>query len=373
MSITKEMKILVLLAIISICLSCAQPKTSDYCEEPEIASGCLIYYSECGFGGHSEKVCRTPIPSDLGAAGNDWTWSGDIKSIRIGIQTSVVLFDTEMYQGQSLLVEGDVSCVTDLAVSNGLKLDQNTNEFRVNSLVTVSVGCVGIFDSPKFMDFLRIICEDDARSSGYNSILVPVGFGIELYAQNNFQGERQTIYKSTPNTNALSLKLKRGLDPGCAIFYDKLNFADEYEKHCNLWGSLGGFSEDITSMKIGPLTTVILFREENFNGDSYVFTPESDNLDDLGQSDWDDNKGKSGVILKPGCAFIYNPKIREENFRVCNCEVHFEPRYRDRMFNIILGSNTRITIGLGDSQSDYDPKTHVTQLPASLIKRVYAS
>lgn len=229
------------------------------------AEGEVFIYEKCQFLGSGSKMIVGNYPNF-----ND---SVPIQSVKVGVNTNLILYQLPNYQGTSITINGysdvvnkTVSCNINGTFSSA-KVLSNSNVMPHNSADLTNAQLVNLWTAAGCNAESRTISDPQAITYWKNKLKTTAEVQADMkdWATDNDPLHRTGCYMPSVSENSPA--------EGEVVLFEDCNYGGRYKKF-----GLGNFTDvgndfnDITSaITIGPYTSVTIYENINFGGKSIIF------------------------------------------------------------------------------------------------------
>jgi hypothetical protein len=247
------------------------------------APGEVWLYEDCGFHG---RVLR--LNADRPSLADNF--NDRLSAVRVGPGTTVTLFEHERFGGRTLTLERDEACLdnrgfNDIASSIRIRSGQ-----AVEPASGPAPGEAWLYESCNFSGRVKRVTEDlSFLGDDFNDVVSSVRVGpdtrIVLFRDEDFRGRSVALERDeacldnrdfSAVASSVRVKSRHSGEPensGPAVgevwLYEDCNFSGRVKRVTEDLSFLGDdFDDTVSSVRVGPETRVVLYKDEDFHGRS---------------------------------------------------------------------------------------------------------
>ncbi len=255
----------------------------------DIRPGEVVLYEHANFGGRQLRLSAdTPNLINIPA------WNDVASSVRVGANTAVSLFEHVNYGGRQQTFSQDINWLGDKWIGNdttsSVQIHANAQKLRR--------GEVALYNQPNFGGMvwrfnadIAAFTQIDRLNDNVASVQVGPDTSVTLYEHVNYGGVSQRFDADTPTLDGTTIG-RRGsalrvvvsgetLKSGEVALYEHVNFQGRvwrFNLSVSDFQVFPGLNDQISSLKVGPRTTVTVYENVNFGGNSESFSADNPSL-----------------------------------------------------------------------------------------------
>ena len=245
--------------------------TQELVTTSDPGEGEVYIYEKCQFSGSGSKMTIGNYP--------DFGDSVPIQSVKVGVNTNVILYQLPNYQGTSATINGysDVvnktfSCNTvGSGTFSSAKVTSSSNAMPYNSADLTNSQLVNLWTSVGCNAESSEISNTKQISYWKNTLktTAEVEADMKAWATDNDPTHKAGCYTALPGPDTPG--------EGEVVLFDGCNYEAPYKKFgLGNFAYVGNDFDNITSaIKIGPYTSVTIYENANYSGKSITFKNDS--------------------------------------------------------------------------------------------------
>jgi len=245
--------------------------TQELVTTADPSEGEVYIYEKCQFSGSGSKMIVGNYP--------DFGDSVPIQSVKVGINTNLILYQLPNYQGSSVTINGysdlvnkNVSCNTlGSGTFSSAKVTSNSNAMPYNSADLTNSQLVNLWTSVGCNAESTVI--NDSKSITYwkNTLKTTAEVEADMkdWATDNDPTHKVGCYTAIPSPDTPG--------EGEVVLFEACNYGERYKKFgLGNFAYVGNDFDKITSaIKIGPYTSITIYENSNYGGKSLIFKNDS--------------------------------------------------------------------------------------------------